>query len=71
MASIELDEKSKKILEFLRKANKPLTLDEVVAGVNMERKEVIKIMLPLTKQGIIKTFIREEQGEIKAVYVVL
>jgi len=71
MASIELDEKSKKILEFLRKANKPLTLDEVVAGVNMERKEVVKIMLPLTKQGIIKTFIREEQGETKAVYVVL
>ena len=49
MACTELDEKAKKILEHLKRANKPLTLDEIVEGLKMERKAVVESMLPLVQ----------------------
>ncbi|RLG99796.1 hypothetical protein DRO19_01355 [Candidatus Bathyarchaeota archaeon] len=71
MASTELDEKAKKILEHLKKADKPLTLDEIVEGLKMERKAVVESMLPLVQKGIITAYIREKDGKLEAVYVAL
>ena len=71
MACTELDEKAKKILEHLKRANKPLTLDEIVEGLKMERKAVVESMLPLVQKGIITAYIREKDGKLEAVYVAL
>ena len=71
MACTELDEKAKKILEHLKKGNKPLTLDEIVEELKMERKAVVESMLPLVQKGIITAYIREKDGKLEAVYVAL
>ena len=71
MACTELDEKAKKILEHLKKADKPLTLDEIVERLKMERKAVVESMLPLVQKGIITAYIREKDGKLQAVYVAL
>ena len=71
MACTELDEKAKKVLEHLKKVDKPLTLDEIVEGLKMERKAVVESMLPLVQKGIITAYIREKDGKLEAVYVAL
>jgi len=71
MATEELDEASIKLLKTVRESKRPLTLDEIVKEMNAERKQVVKLMVPLVKKGFIKVFLREEKGEMKAVYVVL
>ena len=71
MSVEELDEKAKKILEYLRKADEPLTLDEIVEGLKMERKVVVESMLPLVQKGIITAYFREKKGKLQAVYVAL
>ncbi len=68
---IDLNDEQRKIYELLRKADRPLTLDEIVSKIGLERKAVVENMLPLVKCGLIKNFIREEQGKILAVYIAL
>jgi len=60
-----------RVLTFLKKADVPLTLNEIVASLDMRENEVIDALHYLVKVGVVKGFLREDKGKLKAVYVFL
>jgi len=60
-----------RVLAFLKKADSPLTLNEIIASLNMRENEVIDALHYLVKVGVVKGFLREDKGKLKAVYVFL
>ncbi len=60
-----------KIVKLLRETDKPLTFDEVVEKSGLDRAAVKSVMATLVQKGLIKAFLREENGKTKAVYIIL
>lgn len=46
-----MDEKDKKVLEFLKNSDKPLRPGDIAESLNMDSKEVSSIITKLKKEG--------------------
>jgi len=67
----DLEEPASRIIKLLKETDTPLTFEEIVEKSGVDKTTTKRIMWRLVHGGFIKSFLREDEGELKAVYIMV